>query len=268
MTIHPNAASRLSKSTIADPQDLLRFLLASEPRLRRKDAEREVIKRFEWWNPWKPGWRPAEFSLAEKDSKRARDEDRRASYQSRREEVHRQRRQRHQQEQRRREQEAQARQRRSTGFGVREESITALFEEGDEALANWTVLADASSYDDLLVEEHQTADDVIKILLTALKRVRAERDQAISLISTLVRERTYARAYLVAQGQSSNQTRLLYRKVGLDEGCPEFVLKAARLALRRHWHPDGYPERDRAEAERRFKDTESVFEEITRLRGR
>ena len=46
MSIHPNAPSRPSKSTIADPQDLLTFLLTSEPRLRRKDAEREVIKRF------------------------------------------------------------------------------------------------------------------------------------------------------------------------------------------------------------------------------
>ena len=63
MSIHPNAPSRPSKSTIADPQDLLTFLLTSEPRLRRKDAESEVIKRFEWWNPWKPEWRPPEVLI-------------------------------------------------------------------------------------------------------------------------------------------------------------------------------------------------------------
>ena len=70
MSIHPNAPHRPSKSTIADPQDLLTFLLTSEPRLRLKDAEREVLKRFEWWNPWKPEWRPPEFSSAEKDGER------------------------------------------------------------------------------------------------------------------------------------------------------------------------------------------------------
>jgi len=201
-----------------------------------------------------------------RDSSRDQDEaTRHASYQARREEVLRQRRER---EKRQREEEARARQWSSTRSGACEESIAALFEEGDKALADWTVLADASSYDDLLVEKHHSADDVIQILLAALNRMRAERDQALSLISTLVRERTHARASIAAQSHSSYQTRLLYRKVGLDEGCPEFVLKAGRLAFRRHWHPDGHPERDRAEAERRFKDTESVFEEITRLRGR
>jgi hypothetical protein len=87
MSIHPNARSRPSKSTIADPQNLLTFLLTSEPRPRRRDAEREILKRFPWWNPWKPGWRPPEFSSSEKDSERVGDEARTASHKARREEV-------------------------------------------------------------------------------------------------------------------------------------------------------------------------------------
>ena len=62
MSIHPNAPSRPSKSNIADPENLLTLLLMAEPRLRRKDAESEVLKRFPWWNPWKPERRPPEFA--------------------------------------------------------------------------------------------------------------------------------------------------------------------------------------------------------------
>ena len=47
MSVHPNAPTRPSKSNIADPQELLTLILASGSHLRRKDAEREVIKRFE-----------------------------------------------------------------------------------------------------------------------------------------------------------------------------------------------------------------------------
>jgi hypothetical protein len=59
----------------------------------------------------------------------------------------------------------------------------------------------------------------------------------------------------------------LLRSVGLDESCPDFVIKAVRTAYRKTFHPDTRPDHQKAEAERRFKEAEAVFEEIYWQRG-
>jgi hypothetical protein len=59
----------------------------------------------------------------------------------------------------------------------------------------------------------------------------------------------------------------LYRKVGLDQDCPEFVARAVRRAYRAKLHPDGHPAHRKLEAERRFKVAEQAFEDIWKLRG-
>ena len=263
MTIHPNAPSRPSKLTIADPQDLLTFLLTSEPRLRRRDAEREVLKRFEWWNPWKPEWRPPGFLSSQADSGDQGCDGRRESLRARREEVHRQRQQR---EKYQRENEAGAKQHRS-GSDKKGEIGANLFEKGDKSLNDWTSKAAGSSYDDLLIRDDHSADDVVQTLFAALNRMRAERDTAISVIETLAEERTRLRTHIAAQSGSSEQPNSLYRRVGLDKGCQSFVIKAVQSAWRKKLHPDRYPEHQRREAERQFKEAEAIFEEIKRLRG-
>ena len=58
----------------------------------------------------------------------------------------------------------------------------------------------------------------------------------------------------------------LFRRVGLDEGCPDFVLKAVRTAYRKQLHPDIRPAHEKEEAERRFKEAEVVFDRLFRLR--
>jgi plasmid stability protein len=264
MSIHPNAPSRPSKSDFIDPEELLETLLRAEPRPRRRDAEREVIKQFSWWNPWKPGWRPPGFSSPQKDVDRQQAGDaRRSSYQARREEVLRQRRHRERFE---RQQDAWAKQQKHTDSRAPEENVAEVFQEGDKAIAAWTSAADKSSYDDLLVEHHHTPDDVVGSLFAALNRMKDERDQAISLISTLVKERTRIRAHMTTKSRSPEQRNSLYQMVGLDENCPDFILKAARTAYRKQFHPDVHPERDREGAENRFKEVEAVFAEIMRLR--
>src|SRR5687767_1807537 len=110
MSIHPNAPFRPSRSNITDPEEFLAVLLKTEPRHRRKDAEKEVIKRFPWWNAWKPGWRPPGFLSSQADSGNQGCDGRRESLRARREEVHRQRQQR---EKHQRENEAGAKQHRS-----------------------------------------------------------------------------------------------------------------------------------------------------------
>ncbi len=187
-----------------------------------------------------------------------------ASYEARREKVLRQRRER---EKHQRPDEARANHQRRNESKESNREGGILFDKGDKALDDWTSRASTSSYDDFLVEDHYTADDVVQSLFGALTRMKQERDEAISLISTLIEERTRARAHMSAQGEAYDQTGLLYRKVGLAHDCPDFLLKAARLAFRKELHPDVQPGDRRADAEQRFKEAEAAFEEITRLRG-
>ncbi|WP_377846774.1 hypothetical protein [Bosea sp. UC22_33] len=54
----------------------------------------------------------------------------------------------------------------------------------------------------------------------------------------------------------------LYRQVGLSPAAPEWLVAAARRAYRAALHPDRHPASAKAEAERRFKTAESVFDQI------
>lgn len=59
----------------------------------------------------------------------------------------------------------------------------------------------------------------------------------------------------------------IFRRVGLDADCPRWVAEAVRREYRKRLHPDTKPARQKMEAERRFKEAETVFDEIWRLRG-
>jgi hypothetical protein len=59
----------------------------------------------------------------------------------------------------------------------------------------------------------------------------------------------------------------LFRKVGLDQDCPQWVAEVVRREYRRRLHPDTKPAGQKVEAERRFKEMEAVFDEIWRVRG-
>jgi hypothetical protein len=264
MSIHSNSSSQRSKSAIADPQELLAFLLTFEPRLRRRDAENEVIKRFKWWNPWKPEWRPPEFAPSKKDSEREGDEARRASYRTRREEVLRQRQHR---ERRQREDDARAGQQRRNSSDRRDAGGDNLFEEGDKVLNEWSSKVAYSSFDDFLIRDHHTADDMVRIFFAALHQMKEERDAALSVISTLVLERARTKAHITAQSSPASQSELLYQSVGLHHRCPDFVVKAVQTSYRKSLHPDLHPSAERAGAERRFKDMEQIFNKIWQLRG-
>jgi hypothetical protein len=70
-----------------------------------------------------------------------------------------------------------------------------------------------------------------------------------------------------APSSPSTSGHPFYRRVGLDQDCPKWVAEVVRREFRRRLHPDGKPPRQKAEAERRFKQAEAVFEEIWRVRG-
>ncbi|ODT19815.1 MAG: hypothetical protein ABS35_20965 [Kaistia sp. SCN 65-12] len=54
----------------------------------------------------------------------------------------------------------------------------------------------------------------------------------------------------------------LYHKVGLVPGAPGWLITAARKAYRSALHPDRHPAHRKQEAQRRFQQAESVFNEI------
>jgi hypothetical protein len=58
-----------------------------------------------------------------------------------------------------------------------------------------------------------------------------------------------------------------YRRVGLAEDCPDFVLNAVQKAYRVNLHPDLKPAAQKPQAEKRFKQAEAAFDQIRRLRG-
>jgi hypothetical protein len=146
------------------------------------------------------------------------------------------------------------------------ESIEALFQKGDQAILDWS--SKTADYSGFRVEDHHTDADAIQVVLTALNCMRNERDRAISLIQLLVPERNVHGSHIVSLRRLDTPAYRLYAKVGLHEGCPDFVLQAARTAYRKALHPDGQPERHRADATRRFTETEEVLERLKRLRGR
>jgi hypothetical protein len=142
--------------------------------------------------------------------------------------------------------------------------IDSLFAKGDAAVRAWAM--SPADYSGFRVEDHHTAEDTVAILLDALMTAKDERDRVISIMTLLVEERSRVRSW-ITQRAPQKQANPLYRRVGLDEDCPDFVLKAVRTAYRKNLHPDGHPPHQRADAERRFKDAEGVFDEVWRLRG-
>lgn len=175
------------------------------------------------------------------------------------------RRQRYEREERQRQERAwEHQQQRSDNSRV--DDIAALFAKGDQAILDWS--AKTADYTGFRAEDWHTDADAVQIVLAALNCMREERDRAISLIQLLVSERKALRLTIANLQRPDTLTQRLYAKVGLHEGCPGFVLQTTRTAYRKALHPDGQPERHRAEAERRFKEAEAVFEEIMRLRSR
>lgn len=56
-------------------------------------------------------------------------------------------------------------------------------------------------------------------------------------------------------------------EVGLHQSAPDFLVRAARTAFRKAYHPDTKPENEKATAETTFKRSEAAFERLFRARG-
>lgn len=177
------------------------------------------------------------------------------------------RRQRFEREERQRQERAREHQHQQRSDNSSLDDLAALFAKGDHAILDWS--AKAADYSQFRVEDHHTDADAVQIVWSALDQMKQERDAAIALISLLTSERKTLRSHLAnLQKCPDAAIQRLFAKVGLHEDCPDFVLRAARMVYRKALHPDGQPERHRADAQRWFVEAEGVFEEIKRLRSR
>ena len=103
------------------------------------------------------------------------------------------------------------------------------------------------------------------------KRNAADQDEAVAFelkvalerIKNLESELAEARKRLSAKSQAGDP---LYRRVGLHEGCPDFVVVAARRAFRAALHPDRHPEARKTAAHARFVAAEEAFNAIYKRR--
>ena len=55
--------------------------------------------------------------------------------------------------------------------------------------------------------------------------------------------------------------------VGLHQSAPDFLVRAARTAFRKTFHPDTKPNNEKFAAEKMFKRNEAAFERLFRMRG-
>jgi len=61
----------------------------------------------------------------------------------------------------------------------------------------------------------------------------------------------------------------LFKSVGLAPECPDFLIKVARTAFRKEYHPDRFTTSEEKErASESFKKFENIFDEIVRQRAR
>src|SRR5215213_8174257 len=97
-----------------------------------------------------------------------------------------------------------------------------------------------------------------------LDHARRELVQAHSRVCDLEREVEALRTSAPLGESSGNR---LYRRVGLHEDAPAWVVAAVRRAYRAKLHPDAYPAFRKAIAEQRFKEAEGIFAQISKLRG-
>lgn len=152
------------------------------------------------------------------------------------------------------------------------DTLEALFATGDRAVLEWTT-SPGTDYSQCCVRDDATSDDVAHALFAALTAMRQERDRAIEMVRLLVGERKEIREFIPAQSRSRHQAddsqslTALYGRVGLNENCPEFLIRHARRCYLSELHPDRHSPEHRAEAEKRFKEAKAVFDEIVRLRG-
>lgn len=122
-----------------------------------------------------------------------------------------------------------------------------------------------------LIEELAAAQVRVRDLETEREGLDHFRQKADARIAELERELTAAKTALEVAGQElrrrPHEPDPLYRRVGLDRDCPDFVLKAARRAYRVTLHEDKHPPEHKRVAHEKLVAAEQVFDTLFQRRG-
>ena len=102
--------------------------------------------------------------------------------------------------------------------------------------------------------------------VAALESMVAEAETQVEALRAEV-EQLRAAANRKSPDADASKAAALHGRVGLCEHAPEWLVAAARRAYRAKLHPDRHPPSVKAEAERRFKTAESVFDAIAAQRA-
>ncbi|WP_306222532.1 hypothetical protein [Bosea beijingensis] len=102
--------------------------------------------------------------------------------------------------------------------------------------------------------------------VAALESMVAEAETQVEALRAEV-EQLRAAANRKSPDADASKAAALHGRVGLCEHAPEWLVAAARRAYRAKLHPDRHPPSVKADAERRFKTAESVFDAIAAQRA-
>lgn len=105
-------------------------------------------------------------------------------------------------------------------------------------------------------------DDLEALRRKALRADQKAQDLELELALARQRIEMLESQVLAAADQWSS----LWARVGLTARCPDFVLRAARTAYRKHFHPDLKRNAEKQDSEQRFKEAEQTFAELFALR--
>lgn len=114
-----------------------------------------------------------------------------------------------------------------------------------------------------IIQEHHQAQRQLDV-------DRERRGQAALLVERdaqiVALKADLAQARSLSSVRPETPEQVLYRKVGLHPGAPEFLVIAARRAYKLSLHPDRHLRHAR-QAHERYLQAEAVFEEIERMRS-
>jgi hypothetical protein len=121
--------------------------------------------------------------------------------------------------------------------------------------------------------DKQAAETKVAALQAELLRVEATLRRYEQRVADLQSSLLEAQATIQRQQQAlfaapNSRGHPIYRRVGLDEQCPDFVLQAVRHAYVKRFHPDGRPPHQKDQAQEVLKEANAAFDQISELRRR
>lgn len=104
-----------------------------------------------------------------------------------------------------------------------------------------------------------------KVLQARIASLETDLAEALDRVAALTKRVEDLRTKLRRSGEPAGAR--IYAEVGLHPNSPDFLVRAARHAYRKNYHPDVCPSVPPEEATRIFQASENTFEKIWSLRG-